>query len=642
MIRKSQISLLIGVLTFFVGLVSAEPLPPNVWSDQDIMSAQLSRDGTYIGLLRAVKESDESPRIEVFTVPDMELVHRQLSDPMRIQGFYWINDEKFVMFLTQQIRRRIEGFNQGVYGGRVVVVDVNAKKESSFSVDAPPSMVHLLPEEPDKIIVAMRDDRRRPRGIFELDLKGGGKRLITREQIAIGNIQVNKEGVPIIASGFDRNDKASVYLYRPPGTKEWKEYYRLKIDDFEFFSYVGEDTDVPGNFLVVANNGHDKIGLWSFNPKTKSFGELIYRHERVDVLGPIYHSNSWQQPDTIVGIRTYYQGDYQNEYWDGNEGAIYDSLANSIQNVGRLSYSTSYDGSTYLILNSGPKEPPTYYLLHGGKLSVIGSAYPRIKAGDVGERQYIEWKARDGRTIPGLLTLPATGEPPYPLVVMPHGGPYVAEISNFHPWVGILSNHGYAVLQPQYRGSLNFGQEHYTSAFRPKSEAGFKMQDDKDDGAIYLIKSGMVDENRVAMYGWSYGGYAALVAAMREPQIYQCAIAGAAVSDPVMQVNYYRDRIIGRQREEQLTTWLGAFSPFKNLKDVNVPLLIIHGALDQRVPLSHAKKVVSGLEANAVPHKYVEIDGIDHFSNTMYYTHRNILWEEILSYLKEDCGPGGL
>ncbi len=641
MIRKVLCAFVVLCVVVLGPLVSADSLPPNVWADRDVMSAQLSRDGTYLGLLRAYKESDDTPRIEIFSIPDMTLVHRQLSDPMRIQGFFWLNDEKFVMFLTQQIRDRIEGFNQGVYGGRVVVVDVKKKKESSFSVDAPPALVHLLPEEPDKIIVSMRDDRRRPRALFELDLKDGSKQLIIREQIAIGGIQVNSDGKPIVASGFDRNSREAVYLYRPQGTRSWQDYYRLHIDEFEFFSYVSEDTEAPGHFLVIANNGHDKIGLWSFNPATQKFGELIYRREDIDILGPIYHSNNWTNPDTVVGVRTY-KGTYSHEFWDPEQAAIYETLSKSIKNVGRLAYSSSYDGSTYLILNTGPKEPPTYYLLHGGKLKVVGSAYPRIKADDLGERQYIEWQARDDRTIPGLLTLPAEGEPPYPLVVMPHGGPYVPEISNFDPWAGILSNHGYAVLQPQYRGSYNYGLDHYLSAFQPESQAGFKMQDDKDDGAMYLIKSGMVDQDRVAMFGWSYGGYAALVAAMRTPQIYQCTIAGAAVSDPVMQVNYYRDRVIGRQRAEQLTTWLGAFSPFKNLTDVNVPLLVIHGNLDQRVPLTHANKVVAGLKSNEVPHKYVEIEGIDHFSNTMQYSHRNILWTEILNYLKEECGPDGL
>ena len=640
MVRKLSFFIVVCCALTFPTVV-AEKLPANVWADRDILSAQLSRNGTYVGLLKAFKESDDAPKIEIFRVSNMELVHRQLADPMRIQAFNWINDTKFVMFLTQQIRRRIEGFNQGVYGSRVVVVDIEKKKESSFSVEAPPTLVHMLPDDPDKIIVAMRDDRRRPRGIFELDLADGSKKLIIREQIAIGNINVDSEGNPITASGFDRNAKAQLYLYRPKGTATWIEYFRRPIDDFDFFSYVDEDAEVPGNFLVLANNGHDKIGLWSYDPQSKSFGELIYRRNDVDILGPIYHSNSWTHPDTVVGFRIY-KGEYTNEYWDQTEQAIYEQLAGAIKNVGRLGYTRSYDGNTFLILNSGPKEPPTYYLLHEGKLDTIGSTYPRIRAEDVGERQFITWKARDGRTIPGLLTLPVDATPPYPLVVVPHGGPYVAEISNFHPWVGALSNQGYAVLQPQYRGSYNYGLDHYLSAFRPKSEAGFAMQDDKDDGAIYLVKTGMVDEDRIAMFGWSYGGYAALVASMREPQIYQCAIAGAAVSDPLMQVNYYRDRIIGRQREEQLTTWLGAFSPFENLKDVNVPLLLIHGNNDQRVPLTHANKVVRGLEANKVPHKYVEIEGIDHFSSTMHYSHRHTLWSEIFGYLENDCGPDGL
>ena len=643
MLRKFIVSGVIYIGLFGAVCTWASPIPVSTWADRDIISAQLSRDGTYIGLLRAYTESDDAPRVEIFRVEDMELVARQMANPMRIQQFFWINDSKFVMFLSQQIRSQIEGFNRGVFGAKVVVVDVTKEtdRESAFSVEATPQVRHMLPEEPDKLIVAIRDDRRRPRGIFELDLSSGKKRLIIREQIAIGNIRIDEEGNPFAAFGFDRSSDDQVYLYRPEGSKEWIEYYRSSVDDFELFSLLEKDPELENHFLVYANNGHDKIGLWSFDLTSKKFGELIYRREDVDILGSIYHSNAWREPDTVVGIRSF-KGEYINEFWDETEGAIYDQLKSVIPDAGLLTYSRSYDGNTFLILNRSPVVPPTYYLLHQGKISVLGSTYPRVATSDLGEREFITWEARDGRTIPGLLTVPPTGEKPYPLIVMPHGGPYVTEASSFDPWAALLANHGYAVLQPQYRGSRNFGLEHYLSAFQPKSEAGYAMQDDKDDGALYLADNDIVDPNRMAMFGWSYGGYAAFVASMRQPQIYQCAIAAAAVSDPVMQVNYYRYNVRGTQKEEQLTTWLGAFSPFKNLGRVNIPLFLIHGNLDQRVPLSHAKKVLSGLTDAEINYKYMEIEGIDHFSNTLYYSHRNQLWTSILDYLENDCGPEGL
>ena len=146
----------------------------------------------------------------------------------------------------------------------------------------------------------------------------------------------------------------------------------------------------------------------------------------------------------------------------------------------------------------------------------------------------------------------------------------------------------------------------------------------------------------MAMFGWSYGGYAALVASMRTPQIYQCAVAGAAVSDPIMQVNYYRYRIDGVGKTEQLNTWTGAFSPFREVANVNVPLFVIHGENDQRVPIDHSRKLIKKLEDLGVDHKYLEIKGIDHFSDTMKKSHLRLFYTELINYLKNDCGPDGL
>ena len=167
-------------------------------------------------------------------------------------------------------------------------------------------------------------------------------------------------------------------------------------------------------------------------------------------------------------------------------------------------------------------------------------------------------------------------------------------------------------------------------------------QDDKDDGAEYLVRRGLVDPDRIAMFGWSYGGYAALVAASREKQMYQCVIAGAAVSDPIMQVNYYRFQLRGTGREEQLRMWEDSISPLDEVEKVNVPMLLIHGSVDQRLPLDHATRYRKLLDKYNKDYQYLELDGADHFSSTLFYRHQIELYDTIINYLKNDCGPGGL
>mgnify|MGYP006245299143 FL=1 len=235
------------------------------------------------------------------------------------------------------------------------------------------------------------------------------------------------------------------------------------------------------------------------------------------------------------------------------------------------------------------------------------------------------------------MTIPK-GDGPFPLVVMPHGGPYVPEvIDRFDEWSQLLANNGYLVLQPQYRGSLKYGLEFYKSAFIDGSEAGRAMQDDKDDGALYLVEQGLADPDRMAMFGWSYGGYAALVAASREDQIYQCVVAGAAVTDPDMQVDYYRYRMRGAQKVEQLTTWDGAVSPIKEVDNINVPMFIVHGDKDQRVPPEHFDKYIAALDRADVNYKKLILEGADHFSDTLLYEHKIQFYSEMLQFLENDC-----
>jgi len=229
------------------------------------------------------------------------------------------------------------------------------------------------------------------------------------------------------------------------------------------------------------------------------------------------------------------------------------------------------------------------------------------------------------------------GEGPFPLVVMPHGGPHVSEYVIFDEWAQMLANNGYMVLQPQYRMSMGYGLEHFTSAFVRGSEAGGKMQDDKDDGALHLVEEGLVDPDRIAMFGWSYGGYAALVAASRTPQIYQCVIAGAAVSNYRRQANEYGGGVKGRNKIWQEYQY-NAVHPTDEVGKVNVPVLLVHGSVDQRVRPRQARMYLKELEKHNKPYKYLELDGADHFSNTLFYGHKIELYESMIDFLTNDCG----
>lgn len=659
---KERILLFVGL--YLAGLVSAsttavaaapEPYPLDYWALREVVNnVQVSPDGKYLGMMK-IPTKDGNPVIEVYEAANLKNEPFRLNaDPMEITNFYWASDNDIVFTLRQKVRDRIEGFNRGVYETKLAVVDVAKKKMRSFD-ETDPLIENLLQGRPDKIIISFFEgdpdaedspaDRLsepfRPRAYWEFDLEKGTKKLLIRGKLALGNIDFDADGNPWLARGFDLADGEFVWYWRKPGGSGWTEIYRQSEDDFETFSVENIDYSKPDHLLVYANNGDDKIGLWSFDVNTRSFDELIYRRKDADVYGVKYHSNDWTYPNIVTGV-SYFKDKLRVEFFDEVEGATYKQLEEIIPYSHYVNVnSRSRDGNTMVVYNAGPRDPGTYYLLKDGHFESVGSKQPLLESENLADLQYITYDSRDGRQIPAFLTVPQ-GEGPFPLIVLPHGGPFVQETVLFDEWAQLLANNGYMVLQPQYRGSLGYGMQFYLDAFMNGGEGGYKMQDDKDDGAMYLVERGLVDPDRIAMFGWSYGGYAALVAASREDQIYQCVIAGAAVSDPLMQVNYYRFQLRGAQRDEQLRMWDDSISPIKEVEKVNVPMLLIHGDVDQRVPPEHAKKYRKLLDKYNKNYKYLELEGADHFSSTLFYHHQLALYESMIGFLENDCGQVSL
>jgi len=651
--RKIVIACIVLSATLTVigsALANDEPYPLEYWALREVMTnVEVSPDGKYLGLMK-IPNRDGNAIIEIYEAADLtKKPFRVNADPMEIRGFGWVSDTNVVVALRQKVRDRIEGYNEGVYETRIASLDV--EKEEFYSFDERDVLVeHRMPKEPDKIIISFNEGGEdssklaepfRPRSYHIFDLKKRTKSLLIRGKILLGNIDFDGDGRPWLARGFDVAKRDFVWYIRKPGESGWDEVYRLSEDNFDDFSIEGFDINDRNTLFVTAQNGDDKRGLWEYDIDKKSYGPLIYRRGDVDVGGVRYHSNYWTNPDTVTGV-VYYKNKRHVEYFDEIEGATYNQLEGLIPNAYDVTItSRSRDGQTLTIFNSGPHDPGTYYLIKNGQLKVIGSRQPLFKSEDLADVKYITYKARDGKNIPGFLTVPK-GEPPFPTIILPHGGPYVRETVAYDEWSQLLANRGYLVLQPQYRGSQGHGLEHWMSAFSGASQAGRKMQDDKDDGAMYLVDEGLADPERLAMFGWSYGGYAALVAASRTPQLYQCVIAGAAVSDPTMQVNYARDTLRGASVESWLDLWLNGVSPVDEAEKVNVPILLIHGDVDQRVPLDNAKVYRRALDKYKKNYKYVELEGADHFSSTLFYNHQLKMYQSLIDYLKNDCGPGGL
>lgn len=637
------------------------PYPAEVWAANPTMSsARVSPNGDYLSWISwDDPTSTGGPVILVFDINTEdgvpELYHRQSADPMQIQGYDWVGPQTFVMSIRQQVRRQTQGFNRGIFSSRLALVDVGEKKMKGFG-EGSGGISHILPNEPDKILTAVQEGARaqgtriagafRPMAYYKLDLNTGSRELVHRTKIAQAGIAFDADGVPIRARGIDEGTEEVVYYFRRTGSKDWIEYYRWSFESFETFQVVGVDPVADYRIFVIAHNGEDRASLWSYDMANKKFVEKIMQHPKVDSLSPIYHTNDWKHLGEVVGVEYFWEKPhrvYFNTEQGSLEGATNNQLEQLIPNAGSINIiSRSVDGNTFIAHNSAPRDPGTYYLYNKGRLRVIGSFNDELDSEHLADVEYITYPSADGLTISGYITVP-NGEPPFPLVVLPHGGPHVSETVLYDPWGQMLANHGYLVLQPQYRGSHNYGIEFYKASFDgEESQAGRLMQADKDAGALYLVEQGMVDPERMAMVGWSYGGYAALIAAARDEQIYQCVVAGAAVTDPIMQLNNYRYSLTGAQKEEQMGTWMTAVMPIDEVEKINVPMLLVHGDADQRVSVDHIIKYRRKLDELEKEYKYVELPSADHFYNTLNYRHRETFYSAMLDFLKDDCGPDGL
>ncbi|MGZ9202243.1 MAG: alpha/beta hydrolase family protein, partial [Caulobacteraceae bacterium] len=290
-----------------------------------------------------------------------------------------------------------------------------------------------------------------------------------------------------------------------------------------------------------------------------------------------------------------------------------------------------------LVEKSGPSLPPEYYLLtDGSKLNLLGRSRNDIDTASLGETRLVQYPARDGLIIPAFLTTPPAsfGAGPHPAIILPHGGPWARDEWGWDVsgWTQYFASRGFVVMQPQFRGSQGWGQKLWRAG---DAEWGQKMQDDNDDAAKWLVAQNLAAPGQAALFGYSYGGYAAMTAAIRPNGLYKCAIAGAGVAElGSFQNETFENRFI---REFQMPTIKG-LDPLAHAREVSIPIFLYHGERDQTVPIKESERFVAALKAANKPHKYREFKDMGHQFVTMVPEDLQLQLTEIEAYLHQDCG----
>ena len=634
---------------------SVKPVPIDYWAVRSAVSnVSVSPDGKHMVLMK-IQSKDGNPVIEIYETANLTKQPIRLNaDPMEFLSLNgWVSNDVFIGTAMRVVSTKMRGPEQDVRKYKTFTYSLKTKKFSES--DGVLNLVSTLPREPGKILiaasggpsVAVADDpfaAFRPRSYYKLDLKTGARTLVLRGGGKQPQAAFDIDGNPRVSQGADAASDEFVTYYRNPGESSWREIFRVKDRDLDKkqFGYVGDVPGAPvGIGYVIARNNEDTAALWKYDFNAGAFMEKVYGRPDADILGVIRSSKIRAGDDSIVGV-TWAGAKFERHFFDQDEKRLYDSITPNIANAFQVNISSrSKDGNTMIVTNSGPSDSGTSYLLKDGKLIKIGSSNPLLKPSDYSPVEYRKIKARDGLDIPVYITKPK-GPGPHPLIVLPHGGPYITEVIVYDEWSQMLANNGYMVAQPQYRGSTGHGYNHYIKMW---NEHGGAMSDDNDDVALQLIREGKVDKDRVAMFGWSYGGYAALVAAIRQDGIYQCTIPGAFVADALKQYN-------GRKSDafpyfDELSAQRGGkvgVNPIDHLDKLAVPMLLIHGDWDRRVPFYHYKDTKKKLErlGKAGMVKFLPLKGADHFLYTHTYDHNKTYYTAILDYLKKDCGPGGL
>jgi dipeptidyl aminopeptidase/acylaminoacyl peptidase len=389
----------------------------------------------------------------------------------------------------------------------------------------------------------------------------------------------------------------------PAGT----ELLRVKDPLWEY-QIVGAGR-APGTVIV----DHGDIDEW-----TLATGQVT----RLDVGGEVatFAYDSTEQRLDMVLVA----GDQLTpRFFDDKLAARFNAVRKAIP--GRMWPVTwSDDFARMIVYAEGDNDAGTYWLIDGKSAGPLGYAYPDLPDAVVGKVSVVTYRAADGLEIHAILTLPPGREArALPLVVLPHGGPQAHDTVSFDWWAQAYASRGYAVLQPNFRGSTGYGRDFRDAGF---GQWGRKMQTDLSDGVAALAAQGVIDRRRVCIVGASYGGYAALAGVTVQHGLYRCAVSVAGVSDLAYLISNnlwengqqegtagvrYLNRFLGVTSQDD--RGLNEISPVRLAARADAPILLIHGLDDTVVPVRQSRDMEAALARAGKPVEFLQLPGEDHW-----------------------------
>jgi dipeptidyl aminopeptidase/acylaminoacyl peptidase len=609
--------LLLITLLFFSSVNSshAQSLSlEDIVSIPDVSDVRLSPNGRFIAYVVRLETEKRSGKLIKIYDTDSETVKNlaySQNEKYTITNIFWGNNDVILLkanfpshrFGVKTTETRLLKLN--VSDGKLsAVIPKSSYKKMIYVPNVQSEVINLLPDDENHILMSLGGFLSETgEAVFRFPITDKGRRK---------TIQRAKTNVVSWITDVDNNVR--IAIHRDETTYTIKEKVSAgKFKDLWNFEAFSKESVWPLAFgskndtLYVRALYKGRDAIYKVDLTDESLKkELVYYNENYDVTGRLKRS---KETNKIVGVGY--------SYWDEEYKKLIEMIDEALPDTDNLLLDKSEDGNKYILLASNDNQPGVYFIgdKKANTLKVLAYKYDKLYPEVLATKKRVEYKARDGLTIEGYLTLPRGDKTKnLPTIVFPHGGPISYDSGGFDYWTQYFANKGYAVFQMNFRGSSGYGHDFMKQGLASWGQA---MQDDVEDGTHWLIKEGTADKNNICIAGASYGGYAALMGGIKTPDLYKCIISFAGISDVEQLVKSHRRYtnfdIVKKQIGSDYDS-LWEASPLKHADKITKPLLLIHGSKDRVVNPDQSEDIYDKLKRKKDKIvEYHEIEGANHY-----------------------------
>lgn len=648
---------------FFCGapLAAAQPTAADFASAAAMRDASISPDGNYIVAIQGI------PGGEAVVVIDWRRRQaQQLRTVSHERGIFlesaaWKGNDRVLFQVRQRamLMREGTGSRNRSEGGEIDVVRYFAVNRSGTNLtqlfennrlaarNLSIMLVDALENDPDHVLMGTWGSSGFT--LYRVDVNNGRTAAVEDAAWETFGMLVNRDGRAIMR--IDALPYGSGYRYfrRPASGGRWTvahEVRRGRTTQNRDFYPIAAGPGPSQVYVAARPAGQEYQAIYLYDTSTGELGQPVFSHPSADAA--IVRTSRADNSMIYACAETQR---YQCTATDRTMQRHLAGLTAYFENRADFSVdSSSADGQFWLVNAWGPTVPATFYIYDVAATSVtpIGQTHPNISRSALADSQVVNYTSRDGTALWGYLTTPR-GAGPHPTVIMPHGGPESRDSYTFDFITQFLVSRGYAVFQPNFRGSEGSGRSFARAGYR---QWGGVMQNDITDGVQHLITTGVANRDRICIAGISYGGYAALAGAALTPDLYKCAISIAGLSDLPEFLD--SERADAGRRSDSYAYWrevigdpsdnrdqLIAASPRRHVDQIRAPILLIHGEEDDITLASQSERMRDALRRAGKDVRYVEIEGnVYHPWDGWTTEHARRLLEEMDTFLGQHIGSG--